>query len=173
MNADNLEGVSDGEDDTFGVDPLSEAAIAAEAAEFFRRARHRSVAWLSRREYATGEMQTKLLSKDIPAPIVKQTMEWLLDNDLLSNQRFSEAFSRRRARQGYGPIRTKMEMRARGVPDALIDSAVNAINWLDAAQLAWDKRFRSQTPETAEQRAKQQKYLAQRGFSHDIIRNIF
>lgn len=117
-------------------------------------------------------MQTKLLSKDIPPPIVKQTLDWLLANDLLSNQRFSEAFSRRRSRQGYGPIRTKMEMRARGVPDSLIEPAVNAINWLSAAQLAWEKRFKSRSPETAEERAKQQKYLAQRGFSHDIIRNI-
>ncbi|MEM7705427.1 MAG: regulatory protein RecX [Pseudomonadota bacterium] len=107
-----------------------------------------------------------------PSDVAQHTMEWLLRNDLISNERFSEAFCRRRARQGYGPQRVRMELRQRGVPSALVSLALEAESWQEAAQTAWHKRFKSVSPESAKERARQQKYLAQRGFSHDIIRTV-
>ncbi len=130
------------------------------------------MAWLSRREYATGEMRDKLIRAEFVPEIVQLTMDWLLDNDLLSNQRFSRSFCRRRAGQGYGPQRVRLEMRQRGVPAVLVDSALSRVNWLDAAQYAYQKRFKSQPAENPKERVRQQKYLAQRGFSHDIIQQI-
>ncbi|MEM6937228.1 MAG: regulatory protein RecX [Pseudomonadota bacterium] len=107
-----------------------------------------------------------------PSDVAEHTMEWLLRNDLISNERFSEAFCRRRARQGYGPQRVRMELRQRGVPSPLVSLALEAESWHEAAQTAWHKRFKSVPPESAKERARQQKYLAQRGFSHDIIRTV-
>ena len=160
--------LDDGRDQNSGTSDGSRGA----GEDTLRTARHRAVAWLSRREYATGEMRQKLEQREFAPDVVAQTMGWLERNDLISNERFSEAFCRRRARQGYGPQRVRMELRQRGVPSALADAALEAECWQEAARAAWQKRFKSRLPESARERAKQQKYLAQRGFSHDMIRSV-
>lgn len=97
-------------------------------------------------------------------------MRWLLEHDLLSNERFAEAFCRRRAGQGYGPARTLQEMRARGVESTVANAAAAAVDWQEAASAAYLKRFGPGPVLDLKDRAKRQRYLAQRGFSHDIVR---
>ncbi|MCS6944095.1 MAG: recombination regulator RecX [Sutterellaceae bacterium] len=139
-----------------------------------RTLRQQALAALARREHSRVELARKL--KRTGAPLPEAELARLLDeltrDGLLSDARFAEALVRARAPR-YGAARIAQEMRERGVPDALIRAAVAALNASEEARAraVWQKRFGAPAACAAE-RARQARFLQQRGFSAAVIRRI-
>lgn len=134
-----------------------------------------AVSLLARREHSLDELQKKLAQADHSDAEIEATLNWLLQHDLQSNQRFAEAFIRSRSQRGYGALRIKQEMKQRGVADDLIKTTFEAakIDWFALAVEVRCKRFGEQMPDNFKDRAKQLRFLKYRGFTHEQITESF
>ena len=132
----------------------------------------RALRYLSIREYSPKELARKLSPYMEEGDDLVTLIEWLQKQGFLSEERFAEAFVRRRsARYGCGRVLRELEMH--GVDEKILDGAKNAMseNEFDRALGIWRKKFGSK-PADASEKAKQIRFLMQRGFSGEIVRRV-
>lgn len=140
-----------------------------------KTASEQAVSYLARREHSALELRRKLDKSGFDTADIEDVLSQLQQADLQSDERFAESYVRSRINRGYGKTRIRMELQERGVADELIrDSLQQAeIDWFALAAEVRSKRFGEQNPEDFKSRAKQQRFLQYRGFSHDEITESF
>ena len=129
---------------------------------------------LARREHSTQELTAKLLVRGFEPELVGNVVAALAAKNLVSDARFVEEFVAARLRRGSGPAKIREELRGRGVEQGLVDSALahHHENWLATAEAARRKRFGAELPRSYQERARQARFLQQRGFSAEQIRTV-
>ena len=99
---------------------------------------------LARREHSRYELLVKLTRRfgDYPE-LFEQEIGKLTDEGLQSDSRLAEAFIRARTNRGQGPLKIKMELRAKQVGDELISIAFEecGIDFAALARLVAFKKF--------------------------------
>lgn len=140
-----------------------------------KTASEQAVSYLARREHSALELRRKLDKSGFDTADIEHVLSQLQQAGLQSDERFAESYVRSRINRGYGKTRIRMELQERGVADELIrDSLQQAeIDWFALAAEVRSKRFGEQNPEDFKSRAKQQRFLEYRGFSHDEITESF
>ncbi len=127
---------------------------------------------LARREHAQLELVNKLRRRfsNSEALIVEQ-VEKLTREGLQSNERFVESFIRSRVNRGQGPVKIRLELRARGLDDSEISVAIKAaeVDWVRLVREVSAKRFGNDFPDDPKSRMKRIRFLQQRGFEFDQI----
>lgn len=125
---------------------------------------------LGRREYSVFELRQRLLQKwgeaaDIGV-LADDLLEALVQENLLSDERFVESFVRSRVSRHQGPLKIRAALREKGVDDALISAELDARSetWVDLAA-EWLGR-QHHGPLDFETRGKLYRRLANRGFTH-------
>lgn len=136
--------------------------------------KNRALHYLSLREHSRLELGRKLARHVEEGDDVDALLDFLEKNKFLSNERFSEALIRKRS-ESYGNNRIFAELQTHNLdPQVLAQSKVELVESEAARACAvWQKKFGHQVSEesnTPEQRAKQMRFLAQRGFSTSAIR---
>lgn len=134
----------------------------------------RAMRYLARREYSRQELAQKL---SISANLSNsETLTTLLDElerkGFLSAQRVVEQTAHlRRAR--YGSQRIIHELKHKGIDAHLIDEIVPTLQATEneTANAVWQKKF-GQLPATREEYAKQMRFMMNRGFSVQTVRQI-
>ncbi len=141
-------------------------------AQAFEQARATALRLLARREHSTQELRYKLTGRGYPAALAEQVVAALRDEGLLSEERFAEAYVRTRFERGFGPLRIEAELRERGLPPGLIDSALAGaeFDWSGSARRQRHKRFGRLPVGNFAERARQMRFLQQRGFSGEQLR---
>jgi len=129
---------------------------------------------LARREHARLELEQKLSKREYDDAEIKQTLDRLEQDGLLSNERFTEQYTRMRINKGFGPLKIAAELRARGVADNMANAALMEYHdvWLELAKTQQQKKFQD-LPEDFSDRARQMRFLQGRGFSNEHIRQVF
>lgn len=136
----------------------------------------RALRYLAAREHSRQELTRKLL----PHAASLEDLEALLDTleaaGLLSAARFVESIIRRKSGR-FGASRIKHELQQHGVDTELITQAVSNLDLteLERAQAIWQKRYgpeASPQAQSSAERQKQDRFLRQRGFSSDVIRQV-
>ena len=96
-------------------------------------------------------------------------LDHLEGEKLLSNQRFAESLSHRRAEK-YGLRRLQGEWAQHGLDDAIIADQTARLKEteLERCEAVWSKKF-GVAPEDLQQRGRQQRFLAGRGFDAETI----
>jgi regulatory protein len=137
-----------------------------------RSLRGRALAYLARREHSRSELSRKLAPHAESADQLAALLDELAAERLLSEERFAEGLSRSRGER-YGSARVRQELRAHSLDPDLIDrcTAALAATELARARAVWQRRFGAPAADPAE-RARQMRFLAQRGFSNDAIRRV-
>ena len=79
-----------------------------------------AVRYLSRREYAIEELRQKLLQRGVDSGLTEKVVGDLADENLVSDQRFTEMYVRMRIRRLFGPLKIRGELRSRGITEHLI-----------------------------------------------------
>ncbi len=133
-----------------------------------------AVRLLARREHSRLELAAKLARRGHPDGLIGQALDRLEDDGSLSDARFAEVYARGRAERGYGPRRIRQELRQRGVPDAIADAALAAldVDWRARARAVHRKRFGDAASGDWKARARQLRYLQDRGFDPDFLRDF-
>ena len=129
---------------------------------------------LARREHGRRELTDKLTRRFRDADVVEAEVERLRSEGLQSDLRMAEAFVRSRVNRGQGPVRIRMELRQKGIPDDILEIAMEAADadWQSLARTVHDKRFGDLPAEDMKERARRARFLQQRGFSPDHIRSL-
>jgi regulatory protein len=130
----------------------------------------RALKYLSAREHSRLELTRKLSRYAQEGDDVEALLDKLEAANLLSQSRFSESLVNRRAAR-FGNSRILSELQSHGIdPDALSDVKENLLQDEAArAREVWSRKFGS-PPADANERAKQMRFLQQRGFSSGAIR---
>ena len=137
-----------------------------------KRVRAKALSLLARREHSAGELGRKLEQRGYDSTAVTAVLSSLEARKLLSDERFVEEFVAARLRRGSGPLKIREELRGKGVDSSLVERAVTAHkgSWGRLAEEARRKRFGAEAPRNMQERARQARFLQQRGFSMDDIR---
>jgi regulatory protein len=122
---------------------------------------------LGRREYSVFELDRRIRQKWPNARGIGELLESLVEENLVSDERFAESFVRSRLQRFQGPLKIKAALRTKGISDALISNELGAHSgeWRELAAL-WLER---QSPGAIdfEQKKKYYRRLVNRGFTHD------
>ena len=122
---------------------------------------------LGRREYSIFELDRRIRQKWPEASGISELVEALAGENLISDERYAEAFVRFRLQRFQGPLKITAALRTKGVSDVLVSREINAHSeeWTDLAA-QWLER---QNPGSIdfEQKKKYYRRLTNRGFTHD------
>ncbi len=129
---------------------------------------------LARREHSRLELERKLKTKGAPDSEVQLVLDDLIRENLQSDQRFCESYSRYRSRAGFGPRRIVQELQQRGVELSLINQYIYAetMDWAGLLFAAWQKKFANSALKTPQDYAKVKRFLLQRGFDPTSIHGL-
>ncbi|HNQ05243.1 MAG TPA: recombination regulator RecX [Thiobacillaceae bacterium] len=133
--------------------------------------RQRALDLLARREHSRAELARKLAPHGEPSEIA-DVLDGLERENLLSNARFAEALAHARAER-YGSARLQVELRAKGVPEGIVEQVVSEARAKDliAARAIWTRKF-GQPAGDAAARVRQLRFLVSRGFPAEVARRV-
>lgn len=131
--------------------------------------RRAAMNWLSRRDYARSELAGRLQRKFGESAPVEEVLDWLQEKNFLNENRFAEAFVRSRIDRGQGEMRIRQELGQKGVPDDLIDQALDLADcdWFELARRVHGRRFRRGPGADRKEKARQLRFLQYRGFTSE------
>ena len=124
---------------------------------------------LARREHSFFELKLKLLKKNFEEDEVVSELHQLIDDNLLSDARFTEAFISSRKEQGKGPLRIESELQERGIDEALIASHLVNIDdneWSKIACDALEKKLGKGKQVDYDKKLKFMRFLSSKGFKN-------
>ena len=133
--------------------------------------RRHAMDMLARREHTRSELIQKLLQKGFDSEQVEIEVDRLGAENLQSDARFVEDYTRSKHSRGYGPRYIMNELRRKGVADSLALQNVydDAIDWDMALRQVWEKKFMIPAGSPRDQ-LRQSRFLLQRGFEPDSVR---
>jgi regulatory protein len=122
---------------------------------------------LGRREYSLVELENRIRQKWPEAEEIGDLVGQLAGENLVSDQRYAEAFTRSRVQRHQGPLKIRAAMRGKGVPDSIIAAAMEAEadDWLELARNWLQKQHPGQL--SFKDKQKYYRRLVNRGFTHD------
>ncbi|WP_455212713.1 regulatory protein RecX [Kaarinaea lacus] len=136
--------------------------------------RRKAMDLLARREHSVAELRRKLLAKGYAQIEVDEQLLKLEQENLLSDQRFTESYVNFRSKKGFGPLRIEQELKERGIGNALLEEYLdNKDYWRNIAKEVREKRFGTSMPQDYKDKVRQLRFLQYRGFSQDQLRYLF
>ena len=127
----------------------------------------RALRHLVRREHSRAELARKVAPHAESPEALEALLDQLLSRKHLSDERYAEERARTLSRK-YGAAKIRRDLKAKGVPDELVDR-VSSEGELERARAILSRKYRG--PATArEERARRARFLQGRGFSYDTIR---
>ncbi len=136
-----------------------------------KEARKKAMDYLARREYGHEELINKLATAGFDADIAATIVGVLREENLQSDQRFSESFVQSRISQGKGPVRIRQELKQRGIRPEVVDDALLDADedWFLLALEIRVKKFGPELPGEFKEKARQMRFLQYRGFEQEHI----
>ena len=117
-------------------------------------------------------MRDKLLPHADTEHAVDLVLGDLEAKGFLSDERFAQSYVRTKG-QRYGALRLRFGLREAGISDSIIESELAAFKSMELQQalLVWARRFAA-PPESIQERARQERFLLQRGFPPGTLRRL-
>ena len=135
--------------------------------------RRRAMDFLARREHSRKEITGKLLNRfpESDQELIDAVLDKLAEENLQSDQRFAEEYLRMRMRRGFGWLRIRADLQARGVDQDIIASLSRPDEeWLTLAGHLIDSRLGREGGLAPGSKDHQRlfRFLQGRGFSAEI-----
>jgi regulatory protein len=140
--------------------------------------RARALRFLALREHSRLELSRKL-NRHLGGAEVPGALDVLLDDlereGWLSDQRFAEQWVASRSKR-FGDARIRQELRARGIEadNAASPLKLNALENSEHTRAfeIWRRRYGGEAAADLNERARQTRFLMQRGFSGEVVSRI-
>ncbi|HTM64524.1 MAG TPA: regulatory protein RecX [Gammaproteobacteria bacterium] len=143
--------------------------------KLLEKIRRHALYLLTRRDHTCLELKQKLSRKGYDDAHIVSIIASLEEAGLINAARFTESYTHYRRGKGYGPRRIAMELQAKGVAESVIAEHVKIADnaWFTEIRIVWRKQFKCRLPEDARDRAKQMRFLYNRGFTQEQIKSVF
>ena len=135
--------------------------------------RKKAMDYLSRREHSRYELYKKISAHNFDRDLINQELDLLIEDGLLSDERFVEAFIYFRKKKGKGPLKISSELRDRGADESLINKYIEEIEnseWLESAEQVVEKKLGNAKQLDYDNQLKMMKFLNNRGFTIDQVK---
>ena len=129
--------------------------------------------FLSRREHSSREILKKMSNRVESKEMLLDSIKELVDDGLLSDERFAESYFQSRKNRGYGPLRIRNELKQKGVGDQIFFTLSNEVNWHKYALEALRKKINGDLPTEIKGVLKLKRFLNYRGFDFQDIDRAF
>ncbi|MEM6986344.1 MAG: regulatory protein RecX [Pseudomonadota bacterium] len=122
---------------------------------------HRGLSLLVRREHSRVELHHKLSKRGYHYTEIEAALDCLEEEGYLSDARFAELFADQRVAKGFGPMRVKADLVARGIEGNQANCAIDAlgVDWVDAAHQLLQAKC-----DASDDYAKLRRFLERRGY---------
>ena len=137
-------------------------------------AKQTAVRLLARREHSAAEIRRKLQQRDFAPDEIDSAITELQQGEWQSDTRYTEAYIRARRLKGFGPVRISVELRERGVDEAIIESYLSASDdvWLQTMHDEYQRKYHGKNIKDYQEKAKRMRFLQYRGFPLDKIHEV-
>lgn len=134
--------------------------------------RNTALRLLARREHSKQELTLKLLARFKDKDKVTAVVNDLSTSHWCDENRFIEQMIKAKLARGYGPLFIEHFLRSKGIDKTVAAEALRSpeFDWFATAKAVFDKRFGHPAADRKE-RAKQIRFLQNRGFTHEQIRH--
>ncbi|MCD2512302.1 recombination regulator RecX [Comamonas endophytica] len=132
----------------------------------------RALRLLAQREHSRLELERKLASHVAEGEDLAAVLDELESKDFINPERVAQSVAYRRGSR-LGTARVVQEMRSKGLDDDTVRAAtleLRATEW-QRAHAIWRQRFGAPA-ETPQEKLKQMRFLASRGFSGEVVRKV-
>ncbi len=141
----------------------------------------KGVRLLAMREHSVKELTDKLNTKSanikqggligVDTDIVYAVIDELIENNYLSDERFAESYVRSRTNRGFGPVKIRSELKAKGVSSTLIEEylRLGAAHWYDNAEAQYQKKYGDTPVSDYNTWSKRARFMQSRGFTMEHI----
>ena len=132
----------------------------------------KAVSLLAQREYSRQALSDKLRAAQVSPEEVDQALKQLEAKGLVDDARVVETLVNRRAGK-LGASRLRQELQAKGVSPELVAQTMADLKSTELARAlaVWQKKF-GQVATDAATRNRQARFLATRGFSAEVVRQV-
>ncbi len=132
----------------------------------------RALRLLGTREYSRAELERKLIQHEEEPGSLARALDELQAKGFINEQRVLESVLHRRAAK-LGTTRIRQELQGKGLAPEAVLEAVEQLRAteVERAREVWRKKF-GEPPLDANERAKQMRFLASRGFGGEAIRKV-
>ncbi len=140
---------------------------------------------LARREHGSSELKTKLAKRfrkrDCDPDTVEQVTQQLIEEGLLSDERFAASRVRQLAGRGYGPSRIRNDLRQQRVEHLISDTMEEAfdseIDWEAEAAAVYEKKYSGAPIEgdwdaRQRERGRRLRFMQYRGFGAEVSQRL-
>lgn len=129
---------------------------------------------LARREHSVWELRRKLRRRFDNQALLDEQLFLLAEQNLQSDARFAESYVRQRISRGYGPLRLREELRARGICSGDVALAMDAleIDWCAHAMEVMQNKFGVQPAQELKEKARRVRFMQHRGFSGEHYHHL-
>ena len=128
------------------------------------------------RPRSVEELTARLRLKNCPAGLIQETIQFLKKYNYLDDRQFAADWIRARLKQGYGLRRIEMELRQKGVDQAIIDAQATAAKDAQGAngeetlrELTRRRAARFESLDPLKRKKRLFDFLARRGFDIEEI----
>lgn len=137
----------------------------------FNEAYNAAIRILALRENSRTELRRKLAAKSIDTRIIEDVINQLEEQGLISEQRYIDMMVRSALSKGHGPRRISQQLQQNGIDSRLISTVLDAPenDWWSLAYDVKCRKFGEQIEADWKLKQKQQRFLANRGFTLDQI----
>jgi len=132
----------------------------------------RALRLLAQREHSRLELERKLAAHVAEGEDLAAVLDELESKDFINPERVAQSVAYRRGSK-LGTARVVQEMRSKGLDDDTVRAAtqqLRATEW-QRAHVIWRQRFGA-VAETPQDKLKQMRFLASRGFSGEVVRKV-
>ena len=140
---------------------------------------------LARREHGSAELKAKLAKRfrkrDCEPDLVEQVIQQLIEEGLLSDERFAASRVRQLAGRGYGPSRIRNDLRQQRVEHLISDTMEEAfdseVNWEAEAAVVYEKKYGGVPIEgdwnsRQRERGRRLRFMQYRGFGAEVSQRL-
>ncbi len=129
---------------------------------------------LAMHEHSQRELIDKLALRGYSRADVEPIITEFAEQGWQDNQRFAECYARQRMIKGYGPVRICYELQQRGIAEFDLEQLAedNVGGWINSLLQIYENKFDQQSKLSRAEWLKRSRFLQQRGFSHDMIKQM-
>jgi regulatory protein len=131
----------------------------------------KGLAWLASRDYSAKQLLLKLKKAGANLDVANAALLRLQSSRTQSDQRFAEVRSNGLANRGKGPLAIAVKLSQAGIDKNLSKTTLSDldIDWTLQARQLLLKKFGTEPPLDAKEKAKRARFLASRGFDSNAV----